>query len=177
MIQTRSWITTAALITGTIACSDPSSPGSDPIDALPRQLSAAEQKLVAGNNTFAFQLLRQVNTAQSAKNVFISPLSASMALGMAANGAASTTWESMRATLGLGTASREEIGEGYKSLIALLRGLDKSTDFRIANSIWYDKTFPFSQSFMTESKSFFDAEISGLDFDSPASLGTINGWV
>jgi serine protease inhibitor len=177
MIQIRSSIVTAVVLTGTFACSDPSSPGSDPIDALPRQLTAAEQKLVAGNNTFAFGLLRQVNTAQATQNVFISPLSASMALGMAANGAGSTTWEAMRGTLGLGTASREEIGEGYKSLIALLRGLDESTDFRIANSIWYDKTFPFSQSFLTESESYFDAEVAGLDFDSPASLGTINGWV
>ena len=42
----------AALVT--IACSDPSGPGAKLIDALPRPLTAAEQKLVAGNNAFAF---------------------------------------------------------------------------------------------------------------------------
>lgn len=160
------------------ACSDPNGPGTaQPIDALPRQLSAAEQKLVAGNNTFAFDLIRQINRSKPGDNLFVSPLSASMALGMAANGAAGSTWEAMRATLGLGTASREEIGAGYQSLIALLRGLDKSTDFRIANSIWYEKEFPFEQSFLAESRTWFDAEVQGLDFDDDSSPGRINGWV
>jgi serpin B len=160
------------------ACSDPNSPGTArTIDALPRQLSAAELKLVAGNNTFAFELIRQINQSKPADNVFVSPLSASMALGMTANGAAGSTWDAMRTTLGLGTASRDEIGAGYQSLIALLRDLDKSTDFRIANSIWYEKTFPFEQTFLAESRTWFDADIQGLDFHDPASPGRINGWV
>ena len=160
------------------ACSDPNGPGTaQTIDALPRQLSAAEQKLVAGNNTFAFDLMRQINRTESGENVFVSPLSASMALGMTANGSAGSTWDAMRTTLGLGTASREEIGAGYQSLIALLRDLDKSTDFRIANSIWYERNFPFEQSFLTESRTWFDAEIQGLDFNDAASPGRINGWV
>lgn len=160
-----------------LACSDPSGPAPEPITSLPRELSVAEQKLISGSNTFAFDLLHQINTSQRDSNVFVSPLSASMALGMTANGAAGTTYDAMHNALRLGDASREEVNEGYKSLIALLRGLDKSTDFRIANSIWYEKTFPFNASFMTESKTFFDAEVAGLDFTSPSALTTINSWV
>lgn len=159
----------------TLACSDPSGPKI--ITALPRQLSVAEQKLITGSNAFAFDLLRQINTAQRASNVFVSPLSASMALGMTTNGAGGTTYDAMHTTLRLGDASRQEVNEGYKSLIALLRGLDKSTDFRIANSIWYETSFPFNDAFLTDSKSFFDAEVKGLDFKSSASLATINSWV
>ena len=165
----------AALVT--IACSDPSGPGPKQIDALPRQLTAAEQKLVAGNNAFAFDFFREINNGQKSKNVFVSPLSASMALGMTANGAAGTTYDAMRTALRLGTASRDEVNEGYKSLIALLRGLDATTDFRIANSIWYEQTFPFNAPFLADSKSFFDATVSGLDFRNPSSLTTINSWV
>lgn len=160
-----------------IACSDPNGPGADQIDALPRQLTTAEQKLVAGSNAFAFDLFREINGERRSANVFISPLSASMALGMTANGAAGSTYDAMRAALRLGTASKTEVNEGYKSLITLLRGLDKSTDFRIANSIWYEKTFPFNASFLTDSKSFFDATVVGLDFTSPSALTTINSWV
>ena len=159
-----------------LACSDPSGPG-ETITSLPRPLTVAEQKLIGGSNAFAFDLLRQVNTAQRGSNVFISPLSASMALGMTANGAAGSTYDAMRSTLRLGDASRQEVNEGYKSLIDLLRGLDKSTDFRIANSIWYEQTFPFNEPFLAESKSFFDAEVKGLDFSSPSALTTINSWV
>ncbi len=137
-------ITLVPLTLLTLACSDPNGPGAETITALPRQLTVAEQKLIGSSNAFAFDLLRQVNAAQRDSNVFISPLSASMALGMTANGAAGSTYDAMHNTLRLGDASRQEVNEGYKSLIALLRGLDKSTDFRIANSIWYENTFPFN---------------------------------
>jgi serine protease inhibitor len=171
----RRTVVPLALIT--LACSDPNGPGGETISALPRQLTAAEEKLIGGSNAFAFDLLRQVNSAQRDSNVFISPLSASMALGMTANGAAGTTYEAMHSTLRLGDASRQEVNEGYKSLIALLLSLDKSTDFRIANSIWYENTFPFNDPFLAESKSFFNAEVKGLDFTSPSALTTINSWV
>lgn len=158
-----------------MACSDPSGPA--PITSLPRQLSSAEQKMIAGSNSFAFDLLKQINLSQRDSNVFISPLSASMALGMTANGAAGATYDAMHNALRLGDASKQEVNEGYKSLIALLRGLDNTTDFKIANSIWFEKTFPFNDSFLNDSKSFFDAQVQGLDFRSPAAVSTINSWV
>lgn len=161
----------------TTACNDPNGPGMDPITELPRQLTAAEQKLIVGSNAFAFDLLRQVNTSDHAGNVFVSPLSASMALGMTLNGADGSTYTAMHSTLRLGDLARTEVNEGYKSLIALLRGLDKSTEFRIANSIWYEKSYPFHASFINESKSFFDAEVQALDFGNPASVDVINSWV
>jgi serine protease inhibitor len=162
------------------SCKESSAPDSAPgkLEALPRQLSVAEQKLIAGNNAFAFDLFKTLNATQRSANVFVSPISASMALGMTMNGANGTTFEAMRHALRLDNASREEINQGYKSLIALLRGLDKSVDFRIANSIWYDKTFPFKSDFIGESQSSFDAVVKPVDFDNEsATLGAINGWV
>ena len=162
----------------TLACSDPNGPGSPAtLDSLPRALTVAEKNLIGGSNAFAFDLLREINADQRNENVFISPLSASMALGMTMNGAAGPTFAAMRSTLRLGTASREEIIAAYKSLIALLRSLDESTDFRIANSIWYEKTFPFNASFISESQQYFDAEVSPLDFSDHASVEKINSWV
>jgi serpin B len=160
------------------ACSDPSSPGSaKQIDALPRPLSISEQKLIAGSNTFAFDLFRTINKAQRSENVFISPLSASMALGMAAGGASGDTYTAMHDALRLGNATKPEVNEGYKSLIEMLRGLDPATDFRIANSIWYESKYPFNSSFLADGKSFFDATVSPLDFKNPSSVNTVNAWV
>ena len=93
-----------------LTCSDPSGPG-DTITSLPRPLSDAEQKLISGSNAFAFDLLRQINKGQRDANVFVSPLSASMALGMTANGAAGTTYDAMHSALRLGDASRQEVNE------------------------------------------------------------------
>ncbi len=160
------------------ACNDPNGPGRpEPIDSLPRQLSVGEQKLITSSNAFAFDLLKAVNSADRAGNVFISPLSASMALGMTMNGAAGSTYDAMHSTLRFGDLARADVNESYKSLIALLRGLDNTTKFAIANSIWYDQSWPFRQEFLTESQSYFDAEVKGLDLSKPASVDVINEWV
>ena len=100
-----------------------------------------------------------------------------MALGMAMNGAAGTTYDEMRAALAFGSASETEIGESYKSLITLLRGLDPSVSFSIANSIWYRAGFPFKQSFLDAGRTWFDAQVSPLDFTNPSAVKTINDWV
>jgi serine protease inhibitor len=156
---------------------DPAAP-SAPLDALPRALSTGEQRVVGAANDFSFTFFRRLSAAQKDSNVFASPLSASMALGMAMTGAAGTTYDEMRATLGFGASSPEsEIGESYKSLIALLRGLDPGVDFRIANSIWYRSGFPVDPAFLDRSRNWFDARASALDFASPSAVPTINDWV
>lgn len=167
------------LVLATLACSEASAPKTAPapITSLPRQLTAAEQKLISGSNTFAFDLMRQINKAERDSNVFVSPLSASMALGMTSTGAAGTTYDAFHNTLRLGDASRQEVKEGYKSLIALLTGLDASTDVRIANSIWYEKKFPFNDTFLSDTKSFFNAQVQPLDFKQPSAVDAINAWV
>ena len=165
------------------ACSDstvgPAGSGQSPArTALPRELTAAEHKVIDASNAFALSLFARINVAQRDSNVFISPLSASMALGMALNGAAGQTFDQMRSALQFGTASQQEINDGYKSLIALLSSLDPAVKMQIANAIWYQSNFPFNQSFLDDGKTFFDAEIRGLNFaDVPASLAAINGWV
>ncbi len=164
------------MVLAALACKDPSGPAPVAITALPRSLTTAEQKLIVGSNAFAFYLLKQINSQQLDSNVFVSPLSASMALGMTANGAAGATYDSMHSALRLGDATRQEVNEGYKSLIALLRRLDNTTDFRIANSIWFEKTFTFNTSFLDESRNFFGAQVQGLDFKSPDAVRTINAW-
>lgn len=165
----------AVILIGT-ACSEATAPRG-PIAALPRELTASEEKVIAASNDFAFDLFRAGNRSQHKLNVFMSPLSASMALGMTANGAAGTSYDEMRAALRFGDATREEINAGYKSLITLLLGLDPTTTFGIANSIWYEKTFPFHASFLDESRAHFDARVEGLDFRASSAVPTINAWV
>jgi len=163
-----------------VACTGATEPGPGPspvLEALPRALSAGEQKIIAANNDFSFSLFRRLGAAESDSNVFVSPLSASMALGMAMTGASGTTFDEMRATLGFGVSPESEIDQGYKSLIALLRGLDPGVDFRIANSIWTREGFPVTPSFLDAGRTWFDAQAASLDFASPGAVTSINDWV
>src|SRR5688572_13343658 len=119
MIALRSLSRTlpAALLVVAASCasSDPVSPAL--LTELPRPLTDRERLIASTGNSFSFDLLRQVNGDQPDANVFLSPLSASMALGMTLNGAAGSTAEEMRRTLGFGESSQESINDGYKGLI------------------------------------------------------------
>ena len=161
------------------ACNDPNAPsGSAPrITALTRALSSGEQAVIGASNAFGFGLLRELDKTRADSNIFMSPLSASMALGMTMNGAAGQTFEEMRGALAFGTQPAAEINASYRSLIDMLRGLDATVDFRIANSIWYRNGFPFEQAFLDESRQYFDAKVAGLDFASASAVPTINDWV
>lgn len=150
-----------------------------PITALPRQLTAGERSLVTAGNQFGFGLLRELTRATPGENVFLSPLSASMALGMTMHGADGETHDEMRSALGFGSSSREEILRSFRDLIGMLRTLDARVDFRIANSIWYRDTFGASieSAFLNDARVWFDATVSSLDFASPTAPVTINDWV
>jgi len=105
------------------------------------------------------------------------PISATMALGMTLNGAAGLTLDSMRVALHLGIASQSEVNAGFRSLIDLLRSLDSTSEFRIANSIWATIGIPWRPEFLDAGRTSFDAEIRSLDLQAPATPGIINDWV
>ena len=70
-----------------------------PKDATPIALSAAQQKRVSQDNSFAFDLLKNTIASSDQTNVFVSPLSVSIALGMAWNGANGDTKTEMETAL------------------------------------------------------------------------------
>jgi serpin B len=143
-----------------------------------RELTMPEKSLIESDNTFGFNLFKEiVSWEDSEKNIFISPLSVSMALGMTYQGAGGTTQDDMRKTLKLSGLSEIEIREAYKSLIELLTHLDPKVQFDIANSIWFRKGWAFEEDFLAQCDTYFNAEIAGLNFNDPASVDIINAWV
>lgn len=143
----------------------------------PRQLTMAEKELVRSYNDFGLELFKQIIRKETGKNVFISPLSISMSLGMTLNGAAGDTEEAMRTTLAFSGMTMEEINESYQSLIALLRSLDSNVDFRVANSIWFQNGLSFEDTFFEACSTYFDAEVEGLNFLDPQAADVVDGWV
>jgi serine protease inhibitor len=142
-----------------------------------RELTVSEKRLVESDNQFGLKLFKEIIQEEKDKNVFISPLSVSMALGMTYNGANGETQEAMQKTLELNGLTIQEVNESYKSLIELLTGLDPKVKFQIANSIWYRKSLTFEEEFIDLNKTYFNAEVRGLDFNDPKTVDIINGWV
>jgi serine protease inhibitor len=142
-----------------------------------RPLTAPEAQTVGSANDFAFRAFSALRTAEAHKNIFISPLSLSAALTMTYNGADGATKTAMQETLGYHGQTDEAINQAYKSLAALLNGIDKTVTFNPANSLWHARQYPLQAPFTEKNKTYFNATVQGLDFSAPASLQTINDWV
>ena len=182
MIVRRRLLTSlVALGAAGVACSESTQP--DPtaprpaLTQLPRALTPSEQNILTAANAYSFALWRTINDSLPAENVFVSPLSASFALGMTMNGANGSTYDEMRSALQFGNVDLAAIDSGYKSLIALLTSLDPSTTMQIANAIFYSQTFPFNSSFTQTVATYFDAEVKPRDFhDLTGTLSAVNDW-
>jgi serine protease inhibitor len=169
-----------AIALGTARCREAAITAPRPITTLPRQLTGAENHLIAADNRFAFKLLGEIaRQAGPDTNLFISPLSAAMALGMAYNGAAGVTAAEMQHALELSGMTLDDVNQSYRELVALLRGLDPQVAFTLANSVWYDPNPAHAPTadFLAATRTYFDARVESLDFTSPTAAPTINAWV
>jgi serpin B len=142
-----------------------------------RPVTEQEQAVLEASNDFGFDFFREVVGQSDGDNVFVSPLSVSMALGMTYNGARGATEEGMRAALRFGELSVDDIIEGYRGLIDLLTRLDPKVKMEIANSIWIKEGFDVLEAFVDVNRAAFDALVSVLDFTDPGAVDTINAWV
>ncbi|NIM97312.1 MAG: serpin family protein [candidate division Zixibacteria bacterium] len=133
--------------------------------------------LVESDNRFGIKLFKEIVNEERDTNIFISPLSVSMALGMTYNGADGATKEAMEKTLELSGLTLEEINESYKNLINLLTQLDPKVQFDIANSIWYRDIWTPEKEFLDLCAQYFYAQVTGMDFSDPDAADIINAWV
>ena len=144
----------------------------------PVNLSADQKQLVVQSNAFGFEFFKKVNEISGSNtNMMVSPLSVSMALGMARNGAAGTTLDAMNSTLGFAGMSDEQVNESYQHIIGTFTSLDPKVKMQIANSTWYRNGFEVEPAFISANRQYFNSEVTTLDFADPAAVNTINGWV
>ncbi|HEX9652943.1 MAG TPA: serpin family protein, partial [bacterium] len=86
-----------------------------------RELTTLEKQLVQSDNKFGLKLFKEINRQEAKnKNIFVSPLSVSMALGMTLNGANGETQAAMEQTLEFAGLTTDDINQSYRSLIDLL---------------------------------------------------------
>src|SRR5499426_866515 len=136
-----------------------------------------DERLVAANNRFGFELFNQLQLKDKGKNIFYSPLSVALALSMAYNGAAGETKEAMRRTLKIEGLSLNELNEACAGLINSLRNSDPKVELAVANSLWARRGAEFKGDFLERNRQFFAAEVASLDFGAPGALTAINNWV
>jgi serpin B len=144
----------------------------------PRELNETEKGIASSDAMFSYTVFREtVSYDENAENVFISPLSISMALAMVLNGSEGETHSQIKETLGLAGLSDNEINENFLSLMNYLMTLDSSVSVNIANSVWYDENLEVKQIFLDQLQESYNARGEALNFNDPESVHIINSWV
>ncbi len=141
-------------------------------------LSAIQLQQASADNTFSLNLFKTVSAGNpNSSNLFMSPLSVSIALGMTSNGAKGETLTAMQNTLDFKNYTQDQVNSYYNALITQLPELDPNTTLKIANSIWYRQSFNVLPQFTQTEGTYYKATVQALDFANPSSLNTINNWV
>ncbi len=138
-------------------------------------LNAFDPAIVERTNDFGFNLYK--NVALNSENIMISPVSVSLALEMAYNGAVGKTREEMAKALNIQGIDGQALNKNNQALLYLLTTTDPEIRLDIANSIWLEQGFEFSQEFLNTATQNYQAEAQTLDFSDPQSAKTINKWV
>lgn len=126
---------------------------------------------------FAFDLVKRVSAQEGQdKNVFISPLSLHMTLGMILNGANGKTAQEIQKTLKLDAQTLAEANQTYQNLMDNLPGVDPQVTLSLANSVWYRNTFAVENAFKDLLGQSFKAQVSAENFEDQATVGKINSW-
>uniref|UniRef100_UPI003217A77F serpin family protein n=1 Tax=uncultured Draconibacterium sp. TaxID=1573823 RepID=UPI003217A77F len=141
------------------------------------ELDEKSAQLVEADNAFGLENFKKISQESTEDNIMVSPLSISLALAMAYNGAAGDTKSEMEEALKLNGLTPEQINNSYKMLVNALQSLDEDVVFEIANAIFHEENFPVKQVFLDLNNNYYNAEVDGIDFSSPAALTTINNWV
>ena len=134
------------------------------------------QGFVNGYNGFGLSLLKELAAEKRNENLFISPASIYLALGMTYNGANGQTADEFAKVLG-NQGNLADFNNDSRSLQAML--LRKDSGFSLANSLWIDRHFKdqVSDEFIGRDKDYFGAAIYAPDFKNPGTPTLINNWV
>ncbi|MDP2901400.1 MAG: serpin family protein [Candidatus Bathyarchaeota archaeon] len=140
--------------------------------------ASVDRSLVTANTDFAVRLLRELRSEQGGENIFISPLSVSIALTMVYNGADSATKEAMATALGLSGMSDDAVNTAYSQLIESIMSADSSVALNIGDSVWIRSGFaPQVKATFTDALSkYFASEVYAKPFDA-STVSEVNSWV
>lgn len=140
-------------------------------------LTATDQSIAVNCNEFTFNTLaRAIEDESNNRNIMISPYSLAACLSMTANGASGATQDSMLKAIGFEGKTMPQVNSYFDKVTTAILKTDPTTNLSIANSIWYRNSIIVKNDFIQASENWFKATIKPLDFDSPASVNTINKW-
>lgn len=148
----------------------------DLTEPVPIELTKAEKTVCNASNDFGMRVFSGLLDKAQGREVSFSPLSLSLALAMAGEGAEGETFKQFVDVIGWGDATKDEIGAYYKKMIAGLVTTDPQVSFSSCNSFWAAKNLVLLDDYKSLLTRSFAAESFSVDFSDSATKDRINQW-
>jgi serine protease inhibitor len=140
-------------------------------------LIAQSKDASAAMNGMGLKMVAALSARRPRQNVFISPLSIFMALAMTESGAGGATRDAMRQALAVPPGLSDDQLRGSASALMRVLQAERGAELLIANGLWSDSSMPMSQDFVKRCNTFYQADVTSLDFQKPAAANEIEKWV
>ncbi len=147
-----------------------SAPSTAELDAL------RNSDLPTANTRFALDFFSELLTETPDDNIFVSPLSLSIALSMLYQGASGETRQEIMQTLRYTGLTKKDINTGNLTLRKRLQNQGSGVTVQIANALWGKADVTFASGFLNRNQNFYDARLESLNFGTAAAVARINQW-
>ncbi|GFR21583.1 serpin B8 [Trichonephila clavata] len=134
--------------------------------------------IIRTSNELGFQVLSKLSKT---KNVFISPISISMSMGLVYSGAKNMTAEEIQTAMNFPPV----VNNDFKTILDFVKPPEGKTpapapyQLEMANAILIDNGFNILPSYKELSRDFFDVAVESVSFSlhPDAAVDSVNGWV
>ena len=121
------------------------------------------ERLSSANSQFALELYNR-QAANTDGNIFFSPFSVSVALGMTYLGARCKTKQQMKRVLHYGDARDDDLHQGFADIQSALNQHDQKIKLYTANRLFGDKSIKLLDKFLDDGRKYYSADLKTLDF-------------
>jgi len=120
-------------------------------------------RLSAANSKFAVDLYK-LHTSPADQNIFMSPLSISVALAITYLGARAQTKAQMREVLHFTDVEEGHLHQAFTEIQFALNRPGKPNKLYMANRLFAEKSYKFLEEFLAASRKHYAAELAPADF-------------
>jgi serine protease inhibitor len=164
----RRWLTPClSVLLIACACGQASTP------VIPVQ--RVSMSITDSSSGFGLALLDRLLAEPGAGNVFISPLSATIALSMAASAAQGDTRAAILRVLGVDPNANAD--EQARQTIERLAQSDDNAQLELAQAVWAQNGLKLNPAYTQRLRTDYQAQLANLDFSSPDAPTVVNHWV
>ncbi len=167
-----------ALLSSCSSDNDPT-PTSVP-DCIKIAFDEGESRATVVSNEFGIDLFKNISAETAEENVVMSPLSVSMCLSLAANGASEQTLAEILAAMhyeGNNAEALANLNSVNSTFMDVLPKTDPTSIVKLANSVWLADGFPVLPDYAAAVGSDYQATVQNVDFATMSGIDKINEWV